>query len=82
MLGSFEKKELKSEIDSLKKMKKFIVAAKNLGPNSIIKESDISLKITNSNNGLTADNYYKIIGKTLKIKKEEDENIFFEDLNL
>lgn len=81
ILGSFDKKELKSEIDSLKKMRKFIVAAKNLSPNTIIKENDIALKITNTDNGLTADNYYKIIGKKIKIQKLEDENILLEDLN-
>ena len=80
-MGSFDKKELKSEIDSLKKMRKFIVAAKNLSPNSIIKESDVALKITNTDNGLTADYYYKIIGKKIKIQKLEEENILLEDLN-
>jgi len=81
LTGSFKKKQIKSEKIALKKMKKYIVASKNLKPRIIIKKNDISLKVSNTNKGLTPDYYYKIIGKKLKKKKEKEENFFFQDLD-
>ena len=78
MLGSFEKKVLKSETGPLYKMQKSIVASKNLKSGEIINKDDIDIK--SPGGGLPPYEFDNIIGKKIKKDIEIDEIILKRDV--
>ncbi len=79
MLGSGTKKVLESEKKPIKKMAKSIVAIKNLKQGTIIENQNITFK--SPGGGLEPYHRDSIIGKKLKVDKDKDELINFEDLD-
>ena len=78
MMGSENKKLLESEIKPLHKMKKSIVAGKNLKINHIIKFEDLAFK--SPGGGLEPYRYKEIIGQKLSKDVHEDDLILLNDL--
>lgn len=78
LLGSSNKRFLKSEKGPIFKMRKSIVANKKLSKGTKINFDDLSFK--SPGKGIEPYNYLKIIGKVLKKNLKEDDLIFFKDL--
>ena len=78
MMGSENKKLLEIEIKPLHKMKKSIVAGKNLKINHIIKFEDLAFK--SPGGGLEPYRYKEIIGQKLSKDVHEDDLILLNDL--
>ncbi len=78
MLGSNEKKFLKSEKKPIEKMRKMLVASKNLELGHKITLQDISFK--SPGKGLEPHQYNLIINKKLKKKMIKDEKFSFKNL--
>ena len=79
MLGSSKKRLLDSEKKPLFKMKKSIVAKKNLFKNQLLKLSDLNFK--SPGGGLEPYEAENLVGKKLNKDKLEEEFILFEDLD-
>lgn len=79
LLGSNEKKLLESEKKPLFKMKKSIVASKNLSAGHLLKFEDIAFK--SPGGGLEPYKFNEVIGKKLILKVDEDEIISLDNLN-
>ena len=77
-LGSSNKKPINSEKKPVLKMRKSIVAAKNLKKYDIIKHNDVLFKCPG--NGLPPKDIDKILGKKLKRNIEIDQIIVHNDL--
>ena len=78
ILGSKEKKLLKSEIEPLIKMQKSIVASKDNKVGSIIKMKDLNFK--SPGGGLKPYDYKKILNKRIKKNIFKDDLILLKDL--
>jgi N-acetylneuraminate synthase/sialic acid synthase len=78
MLGSYEKKLLKSEEKPLFKMKKSIVVNKNLKKDTVIKLEYLDFRSPGL--GLEPFLYKKLLGKTLKKDLSKEDCLFFKDL--
>ena len=78
MMGNENKKLLESEIKPLFKMKKSIVAKKNLKTNHIIKFEDLAFK--SPGGGLDPYRYKEIIGQKLCKDLQEEDLILLNDL--
>ena len=78
LLGSKEKKLLKSEIEPLKKMQKSIVASKNIKDGSKIKIQDLSFK--SPGGGLKPYEYKKILNQKINKDIVKDSFITLKDL--
>lgn len=78
MLGSKNKKMLDCEINPLYKMRKSIVASKNLNKGTKIKQNDITFK--SPGDGLEPYNYIKLLNKTLSKDILKDQLITFKDI--
>lgn len=79
MLGSNEKKLLESEKKPLFKMKKSIVASKNLNAGHLLKLEDIAFK--SPGGGLEPYKSKDVVGKRIISKVNEDEIISLDNLN-
>ena len=79
MLGSSEKKLLETEKKPLFKMKKSIVASKNLAAGHVLKFEDLAFK--SPGGGLEPYRYEEIIGKKIVLEINEDDIISLDNLN-
>ena len=77
-LGSFERHVSKEELLQRKKMRRSIIANRDLTQGQIINENDIAAK--RPGDGISVSMFYDIIGKKLKRNIEADEMILPEDL--
>ena len=78
LLGSAEKQLLESEKKPLKKMAKSLVAKYDLKSGHKIDENDIAIK--SPGGGLPPYEIYNLIGKTLSIDLNEDENFSYDKI--
>ncbi|QNI72331.1 N-acetylneuraminate synthase family protein [Synechococcus sp. NOUM97013] len=76
-MGSSDKRVLSSELISMKKQRKSIVAARDLAKGRIIEISDLALKVPDE--GLKPYLIDNLIGKTLKVDLLEDDYVKMED---
>jgi len=79
MIGSSEKKLLESEKKPLFKMKKSIVASKNLAEGHVLRFKDIAFK--SPGGGLEPYRFNEVVGKKIISKVNEDEIITLDNLN-
>jgi N-acetylneuraminate synthase/sialic acid synthase len=77
-LGTKEKTVLEKEFQSLYKMGKKLVAARDLKKGTVLSESDIAIK--SPSDGLPPYELYNVIGCALLQDLPKDENISFEIL--
>jgi N-acetylneuraminate synthase/sialic acid synthase len=78
MIGSSEKKLLKSEVSPLFKMKKSIVAKKKLLIGKILEYSDLDFK--SPGGGLEPYKYHELVGRKLKKNIDQEEFILIKDV--
>ena len=77
-LGTLDRVVLDDEKEQLKKMRRSIVLNKKKSAGDIIKIDDIDYK--RPADGISPDKYMDIIGKKLKIDKDEDSILYYNDL--
>ena len=77
-IGSGKITEYEAEQTYRKKMKKYVVAARNISAGEVIKLEDLAFKRNQNEAGLPPSEAEKIIGKTVKAKISENELIKLE----